>query len=62
MESKIPLYKNIKINLKPHYGAGYLNLKPQEGPQQLFVSCHGGFSGEDPRDEDFPLIFYGGAK
>lgn len=62
MEYNIPLIGEIGLDFTPWYGAGKLKLEPQEGPQRQFISCMAGFSGEEPRDQDFPLIFYGGAK
>ncbi|AUR86327.1 terminase-like family protein [Vibrio phage 1.084.O._10N.261.49.F5] len=58
---KFPKIKTLNLNLKPLYGAGELKITPQLGPQQAFFSCMGGLSGEERRDQDFPLIFYGGA-
>ncbi|AUR92114.1 hypothetical protein NVP1170O_001, partial [Vibrio phage 1.170.O._10N.261.52.C3] len=58
----IPKVPEFTLNLEPYYGSGYLEVKPQEGPQTVFISCMAGTSGQPKRDEDFPLIFYGGAK
>lgn len=59
---KIPSLNKLTLDLRPIFGDGYLEVKPQEGPQRAFISCWGGYSGEELRDQDFPLIFYGGAK
>lgn len=59
---KLPKIKEITLDLRKAYGAGYLNIAPQEGPQQTFISCMSGVSGQPEKDEDFYLIFYGGAK
>lgn len=58
----LKLLENIRLDLRPVYGAGFLEVKPQEGPQMKFISMMGGMGGEDLGDQDFPLIFYGGAK
>lgn len=57
-----PQINKLTLNLKSIYGEGYLELTPQEGPQRNFISCWGGYSGKPLRDEDFPLIFYGGGQ
>jgi hypothetical protein len=59
---KIPQVQDLVLNLKPYYGDGYLKITPQEGPQRTFISCMSGLSEEEERDQDFYLIFYGGAR
>lgn len=58
---KLPKISEFTINFKKKYGSGYMKVEPQEGPQCTFISCMGGVSGTERRDQDFPLIFYGGA-
>lgn len=59
---KFPELKSFKLDFRKVYGDGYLEITPQEGPQRAFMSCWGGYSEGELRDQDFPLIFYGGAK
>jgi hypothetical protein len=37
-------------------------FRPQAGPQEKFVNLMAGIAGEEEKDEDFKLVFYGGAK
>ena len=37
-------------------------LAPQKGPQEQFVNLMAGIAGEPEKDEDFYLVFYGGAR
>lgn len=59
---KFPTLNKLTLDLRKVFGAGYLEVTPQIGPQRTFLSCWGGYSGKPMRDQDFPLIFYGGAK
>ncbi len=59
---KFPSISKVTLDLKPLYGSGYLQVKPQKGPQRAFISCSGGISGKPQREQDFPLVFYGGAR
>lgn len=59
--NKFPKLSQFTLDLRKVYGAGYMKVDPQEGPQTAFISCMGGISSEEERDQDFPLIFYGGA-
>ncbi len=56
-----PKVSKFTLDFRKKYGGGKLDVKPQDGPQQVFISCMGGVSGKPARDQDFPLIFYGGA-
>lgn len=58
---KFPTLNKLTLDLRKVFGAGYLKVTPQSGPQQTFLSCWGGYSGQELRDQDFYLIFYGGA-
>lgn len=59
--NKLPTINKFTINLKKIYGSGFMKVEPQEGPQTAFISCMGGISSQEQRDQDFPLVFYGGA-
>ncbi len=56
-----PPVNKFTLDFRKRYGGGYLEVKPQEGPQKSFISCMAGISGKNRREQDFPLIFYGGA-
>lgn len=58
---KFPPVNKFTLDFRKKYGAGVMDVKPQDGPQRSFISCMAGFSGNERRDQDFPLIFYGGA-
>ncbi len=58
--NNIPKIEGFTLDFTPIYGAGYLEIKPQKGAQTTFISCMSGMGDEDPRAEDFGLIFYGG--
>lgn len=57
-----PVNSPFAVDFRKEYGDGYLEVRPQDGPQKSFIACSGGISGTERRDQDFPLIFYGGAK
>ena len=59
---KVPPVNKFTLDFRKKYGAGLMKVVPQSGPQHIFISCMGGISGKERRDQDFPLIFYGGAK
>lgn len=60
---KFPSIKKLTLDLREVYGEGFLEVSPQAGPQRAFYSCHAGMSEtKNKRDQDFPLIFYGGAR
>lgn len=59
---KLPKVNEFTLDFRKIFGSGYLEVNPQEGPQTAFISCMAGISGKERRDEDFPLVFYGGAK
>ena len=59
---RFPTLSKFTLDFRKIYGDGLLNIQPQEGPQTAFISCMGGVSGQEQRDQDFPLVFYGGAK
>lgn len=60
--NKFPVNAPFAVDFTEEHGGGYLEVHPQKGPQTAFIACSGGISGQELRDQDFPLIFYGGAK
>ncbi len=58
---KLPKVNQFTLDFTKLYGSGVLKVAPQKGPQTAFISCMGGISGVERRDQDFPLVFYGGA-
>lgn len=57
----IPKIPSFTVDLTS-LGTRSLTITPQDGPQQDFISCMAGMSGEKHREQDFPLIFYGGGQ
>jgi len=51
---------SFTLDMAPYKGQS-LTIQPQAGPQVEFMSRHAGYSGKPQREQDFPLIFYGGA-
>lgn len=58
---RFPVNSPFALDFRAEHGAGYMEVHPQKGPQKSFIACSGGISGQERRDQDFPLIFYGGA-